>query len=90
MYSDTIWIGAFRYYLGRRTYAVSDFCTELRANWNNLSELCHSLIQRELEQAFVEDAEDRSNYELVTRLGDDCDKAEWEKLRALWREVNEQ
>lgn len=29
--TTTLWLGAFRYYCGRMTYAVSDFCEMLQA-----------------------------------------------------------
>ena len=34
----TLWLGSFRYYLGRRTYAVSDFCELLIQEWTTLDE----------------------------------------------------
>ena len=55
----TLWLGAFRYYLGRRTYAVSDFCKLLIQEWGNINPHCQRLIQKELENAFVRDDMDR-------------------------------
>ncbi len=76
----TLWLGAFRYYCGRMTYAVSDFCDLLCKEWDNLPEYTKNLIKIELESIFQ--AEGKS----TTRLGAPCDRAEWEKVRALWGE----
>ena len=72
--NDVVWIGAFRYYLGRRTYAVSEFVGELIASWSTLPSDTQKLIQRELEKAVSE-----------SKTGDDCDREDWEKVRALYR-----
>jgi hypothetical protein len=74
---DTIWIGAFRYYLGRTTYAVSDFCTILIKEWDSLPECSHIIIKRELDAAFLSDDETRVTGGTFFRLGHDCDRAEW-------------
>lgn len=36
----TLWLGSFRYYLGRQTYAVDDFCNLLISNWSTLPDQC--------------------------------------------------
>lgn len=79
----TLWIGAMRYYMGRRTYAVSDFCLALRAEWASLPMATQAFLRQELEDAFREDDTRRAGNGYKS-LGDDIDRAEWEKVRALW------
>lgn len=83
-----LWLGAFRYYTGRMTYAVSEFCELLIAKWETLPRGLHALIQRDLEEEFRRDDEMRKPRGLTCQtsfpLGMDCDRAEWEKVRALW------
>ena len=70
-------IAAFRYCLGRRTF-VSYYCDWLVTNWVNLQDGTRNAIQRELEDAFA-----ASKYQNI--LGDDIDRKQWERVRALWR-----
>lgn len=79
----TLWLGAFRYYLGRMTYAVGDFCDLLRREWPNLPEHTRNLICTELEREFAKDDEARK-HDRFRPLGHDCDRAEWAKVRAIW------
>lgn len=81
----TLWLGAFRYYCGRMTYAVSDFCELLVAEWPNLPAETRNLIQSDLEREFKRDNLVRGENNSYPPLGADCDLAEWEKVRALWR-----
>lgn len=83
--TETLWIAAFRYYAGRRTYAVSDFCALLIAQWPTLPQKCRFLIERELESCFERDDESRRNSGTDWALGMSCDRAEWDKVRALWK-----
>jgi len=83
--SLTLWLGAFRYYLGRMSYAVSHFTEMLRAEWPNLPEQARTLIRAELEDAFINDDKHRDSGEFWSVLGHDCDRASWETVRALWR-----
>lgn len=73
----TLWLGAFRYYLGRQTYAVSDFCELLAQEWSNLDSHTQTLILKELREAIKDDDEDRLKDKGFHRLGDDCDRVEW-------------
>ena len=75
-----LWHGAFNYYCGRATIAVSAFIDDLIKNWPRLSEKARYLIERDLEREFAQDDEDRRH----NRLGHDCDRKEWEKVRRLW------
>jgi len=81
---ETLWYGAFSYYCGRMTIAVSTFTELLIQEWPKLSERTKFFIQRDLEKAFDEDDEARKNEESYKRLGDNCDRAQWEKVRALY------
>ena len=79
-----LWHGAFNYYCGRATIAVSAFIDDLIKNWPKLSEKTRSLINRDLEREFAQDDEDRRTQSRHKRLGHDCDRKEWEKVRRLW------
>lgn len=85
----TLWLGAFRYYLGRMSYAVSDFCDLLIREWPNLDEHTKSLIRKELEEAVKLDALERSDCgrSLHARLGMDCDRDDWVRVLDAIREV---
>ena len=72
---------AIRYCVGRRTYIVGECVDWIIANWSDWPGDVKNVIQRDLEQEF-ERAAQKSDWKL---LGDDCDKREWEKVRALWR-----
>lgn len=83
-----VWLGATRYYLGRMTAAVGSFCDLLRVEWKHLPQETRDLIQRDVEEEFRRDDNARG-WELEPHafpLGMDCDRAEWEKVRKLWRD----
>ena len=84
----TLWLGAFRYYIGRMTYAVGDFCNILIREWPGLSHRAKTLIRGELEREFVKDDMARIRRDGLLPLGHDCDRAEWERVRRLWSEKN--
>jgi hypothetical protein len=77
----TLWIGSFRYYLGRQTCAVSDFCDLLIQEWDNLPTHTQVIIINELENAFVRDDMDRSQGLKHLPLGMDCDRADWQRVK---------
>jgi hypothetical protein len=79
-----LWLGAFRYYLGRQTYAVSDFCDALIRNWGDLPQHTRQLIEKELEHAFRQDDQARLDGLQYRALGWDCDRESWARVRALW------
>ena len=79
-----LWHGAFSYYCGRATIAVSAFIDDLIKNWPILSPKVKHLIARDLERAFLEDDDLRAKGASYKRLGHDCDRQEWEKVRRLW------
>lgn len=81
----TLWLGATRYYLGRRTYAVSTFCNMLIANWSSFDENTKNLLIRNIEEEFDRDDLARLESDGYNPLGDDCDRQSWEKVRNLWK-----
>ena len=88
----TLWLGATRYYLGRMTYAVGNFCDMLIRAWPALPDETKYLIQRDIEEEFVRDDKVREESKNLVPfdkvwlpLGHDCDRTEWEKVRGLWK-----
>ena len=77
---------AFRYCLGRRTYIVGSCVEWIISNWEKFPENVKNLIERELEEAFGEDDKERLHNADATwlPLGHDCDRKDWERVRALW------
>ena len=84
--TTTLWLGALRYYLGRRTYAVTDFCQILVQEWDDLPEGLQGLIKRDVEEEFKRDDEHRRHYSKNLPLGDNCDREAWITVRALWQD----
>jgi len=83
----TLWVGATRYYMGRMTYAVSDFCNLLIGSWNELSANTKTIIQRDIEEEFVRDDESRRRGDSFHPLGHDMDRKSWEHVRKLWNTI---
>ena len=63
-----------RYYTGRSTISASIWADDLARHWASLPEGARIVIKHDLENAFERD----------NALGDDCDRAMWEKVRAAW------
>lgn len=81
MLNDNLVIGAFRYYLGRQTYAVSDFCLYAQENLKYISESSRRLMRRELREEIERDNQARAVSESrFLPLGADCDRASWIEL----------
>lgn len=74
-------IAAVRYCIGRRTYIVSDCADWIVSNWAEWPDSVKSIIKRDIEDEFRRDAENPE----WNVLGDDCDSAQWMKVRRLWR-----
>jgi hypothetical protein len=74
-----------RYVMGRTTYAVHEHCDWLVAHWDRIPEAERRVIQQDLEEAFGRD--DRAR-EMGSKdclwLGHDCDRNDWERVRALY------
>lgn len=81
---DLMVLAAFRYCLGRMTYIVSDCADWLIEQWPNINEGTRRVIQQELEEAFVNDNNDRKINESYRALGSDCDREQWERVRKLY------
>jgi len=81
----TLWVGATRYYMGRMTYAVANYCNLLLGSWNELSENTKTIIQRDIEEEFQRDDESRARGDSFHPLGHDCDRKAWEHVRKMWR-----
>lgn len=69
---------AFRYALGRMTYAVSTVAESIIKNWDELDVNRQSLIHKEIQEAF-----DNNNY------GMEMDKNTWQKVLNLKVKTNE-
>ena len=72
---------AVRYCIGRRSYIVSECVDWILANWNGWPDSVKAIIERDVEDEFECDDQNPE----WNRLGDACDKRQWEKVRALWR-----
>jgi len=77
-------LGATRYYMGRRSYAVGSFCQNLANAWDELSPSLQKLIARDLEDEFRRDDEARENKSEYRPLGDNCDRQSWELVRSKY------
>ena len=60
---------AFRYALGRRSYAVGMIVEEIMSNWDVLDDSKKKLIQDEIREA--------------DSLGMECDKEQWNRILKL-------
>lgn len=82
-----LWTAACRYFLGRMSYAVHDFCHVLVRAWPTLPHQTKALIQRDIEEQFERDDRARADAkdELARPLGMDIDRMQWERVRRLWR-----
>jgi len=86
--SSDLWIGAFRYYLGRTTASVHSFCNSLVKNWEFLPEMAQTIVKRDLLEAIHRDDLDRDCDKRVNfhssykTLGHDCDSACWRGVYA--------
>ncbi len=74
----TLWLGAFRYYLGRRTYAVGDFCDLVIQEWMGFPEKLKEIMAEE-----IKEARER------TGLGDECDRKYWEIVERTLKPMGE-
>ena len=77
---------AHRYCMGRMTYIVGYCADWLVSEWENLPENVRVIIQRDTEEEFARDDEARERGDAYKPLGHDCDRREWERVRALWKD----
>lgn len=85
---DLMAIAAVRYCLGRMSYITGDCSDWLRAQWPNLKPGARQVIQRDIDEAFANDDAARAEDYPYKPLGHDCDRAEWQKVRAMWEAPN--
>ena len=81
---NSLWVGAFRYYLGRMTISTHSFCSSLIDNWEQVPEQAQRVIKRDLLEEIKRDDEDRRVLRECRALGHDCDSQKW---REVWRAI---
>lgn len=88
-YDDIMVVAAFRYCLGRRTYIVQDCVNWLIDYWPQFNPGVKQIIAGDLEDEFAKEEIRLKEGDPFTfsSLGDNCDKVEWEKVRALYKET---
>jgi hypothetical protein len=77
-----IYFYAFRYCLGRMTYAVTDFCRQATKKIAEIKTHDLELMDKEITEA---EQWDKENPDFHGRLGMECDRAEWLKFREVVR-----
>lgn len=82
---DLMAVSAVRYCLGRMTYIVGDCVDWLISAWPDLKPNAQAVIKRDIEEAFARDDDDRAEGREYKALGHDCDRAEWERVRRIWK-----
>ena len=81
---DLMAVAAVRYCIGRMSYIVGDCADWLIEVWPTISKSAHHLIKRDIEEAIIDDDNDRADGREHKRLGMDCDREQWERVRKLW------
>lgn len=71
--NDLMATAAVRYCLGRRTYIVNVCADWVVRNWENFQSQTKTAIRADVEELLA-----------GNRAGDDCDRADWERVRKLW------
>ena len=79
-------IAAVRYCLGRMSYIVGDCADWLIIVWPELQESTRKTIQRDVEAEFTKDDYARLERLEHMPLGMDQDRAQWERVRRLWKQ----
>lgn len=82
---DMLWIGSFRYYLGRMTISTHSFCELLITNWAEIPKRAQVVIKRDLFEEIQRDDRDRESDRDHKALGHDCDSRKW---REVWKVVS--
>jgi len=82
---DMLWIGSFRYYLGRMTISTHSYCDSLMRNWSEIPDRVKSVIERDLLEEIKRDDRDRERGSEHKALGHDCDSQKW---REVWKVVS--
>ena len=76
-FNEDITFYAFRYALGRMTYAVKDVVDYLIENWGKISTKTKELIIKEIDRAIIEG-----------KSGMDCDTEQWQRVIDKVKQVN--
>lgn len=77
---DMLWIGSFRYYLGRMTISTHSYCDSLMRNWSAIPERARIVIKRDLIEEIKRDDIARENGIEHKALGHDCDSRKWREV----------
>ncbi|WP_146147091.1 hypothetical protein [Photobacterium kishitanii] len=83
---------SFRYVIGRRSYAVTDWVSWAIENWGRVPEQSKRIIMTEVEERLTQvDFCQGTDDDLIvvtnsdsTPFGDDVDLGQWLRLRNLW------
>lgn len=86
---DLMVVAAVRYCLGRQTYIVGACASWLIDIWPLLSDKDRFVLRRDIEAEFERDDAARARGEKYRALGADCDRQDWERVRALWANQGE-
>jgi len=78
---------SFRYVLGRRSYAVSDWCDWFAKNHKDIPATEMRIIRKELKEAFERDDDARESGRTYLDLGEDCDRESWMKVLDIMNEA---
>lgn len=63
---ELLWLGAFRYALGRRTYIVSETVETILTYWDE--------IPKKIQKTIIKEIQEKSD------LGDESDEKQWKKI----------
>lgn len=77
-------IAATRYCLGRMSYIVGDCADWLIKIWPLLNDNTKAIIRRDIDEEFKRDDEARADCRPYKPLGMDSDRAQWDRVRAMW------
>lgn len=79
-----LWIGAFRYYLGRQSIMTHAFCDQLTREFDSLPEQVKLVVVNDLKDAFKQDDKDRDKERDCFTLGSDADRGKWLDVLAVF------
>ncbi len=77
---DMLWIGSFRYYLGRMTISTHSYCETLMNNFHTIPKRAREVIKRDLAEEILRDDRDRERGSEHKALGHDCDSQKWREV----------
>ena len=77
---EELWIGSFRYYIGRMTISTHSYCDLLMNNWDAIPKRSQLVIKRDLFEEIRRDDRDRESAREHKALGHDCDSQKWREV----------